>query len=91
MASSGMEYFFSYNSHLLRDNPPCRGDACTRERSHSTRKHTPFRSLAANICWRRVEPGKPLRGKDSGRLGHLPLTRRFPLVRCLFFPPMVAV
>lgn len=56
----------------------CSDATCQRGRTpggHAPHAPTPLRSRAAHV------PARP---------GHLALTLRFPLVRCLFFPPMAA-
>lgn len=72
---------------------PARRDAHTTERSHWTRKHMPPHSRAPHNlrpCAGQTGPAAAMRGLPR-QLGHPALTLRFPLVLCLFFPPMVEV
>lgn len=70
--------------HLVSHNRPARRErAHLAERPRSARRHAPPAAV----------PHTPAaaRRRLPGRRGRLALTLRFPLVRCLFFPPMVAV
>lgn len=78
--------------NLLRDNPPRpRGRTHNREVTLDTQTHaSPQPRCTHPPALRRAEPATARQGL-LGWLGHPALTLRFPLVLCLFFPPMVAV